>query len=524
MGSIKSFNEFVIFLNEGRVVEQANIEQAFNSLAREFEVAKNQKLSGTAKGSTMSSCEACKLSKTGLFYQEADKILSTYKKGSPEMSKAVSDMLCYNQKVYYGDFKNWCPDGYSLQSILSKELNCKTFDECKQKIDYYMKHLFTQREPIDWHLVLTISSIATAFIPFVGPFISAGIDLADAAYYYNQGDKKTAGFVGMFAILPLISKIPGVKELGKKGMSTLATKLLNKSELTPLEKEVAESLAKNKDEISKELSAFSKKATYQKFREEADRIIDFNRHKHYFPDEKSISKAVDNLMSISSEAELLKSNYIKKYGQNEYEIILRGYLLDGDKKVFLDQLKNVKNPNIQIKPVFGEGRDHRVYQSKLYPDRIFKVELAPGEVDKWFTIFKENPDIFPKIYKKTKMKDKQGKIFSSVVLEKLETKKFTKLWSELEGEMAELFKNIPSSKRSTSLEGLVSRDALFIPEYKNLWEQLLNHIKNTRPEMYSQVNEFSELINKLHKITKTPDVRKFNFGYDKQGVLKCLDI
>jgi hypothetical protein len=387
-----------------------------------------------------------------------------------------------------------------------------------------MKHLFTQREPIDWHLVLTISSIATAFIPYVGPFISAGIDLVDAAYYYNQGDKQTAGFVGMFSVLPLISKIPGVKELGKKGMSALATKLLNKSELTPLEKEVAESLAKNKDIIGKDLSEYSKKIVYQKFRDEADKIINFDRHKHYFPDEKSISKAVDNLISISSEADQFKSNYIKKYGQEQYDIILRGYLLDGDKKVFLDQLKNVKNANIQIKPVLGAGRDHQVYYSKLHPDRVFKVEINPGEVDKWFNIFKENPDIFPKIYKKAKMKDKQGRILSAVVLEKLDTKKFTKLWYELEGEAYQLFKNLPSSKKPADLEGLVTRDALLLTEYKNLWGQLLNHIKNTRPDIYSQVNEFSELINKLHKITTRPDVRKFNFGYDSQGVLKCLDI
>jgi len=249
--------KFIITENQYNLLFEQSV-QDFNSLAREFEVTKNQKLSGTAKGGSSSPCEACKLSKTGLFYQEADKILSTYKKGSPEMSKAVSEMLCYNQKVYYGDFKNWCPEGYGLQSVLSKELNCRTIDECSKKIDYYMKNLFTQREPIDWHLILTLTSIATAFIPFVGPFISAGIELADAAYYYNQGDKKTAGMVAMFSLIPfagkIVSKIPGVKQLGQKAMGELGVKILNKSELTALEKEVAEGLSKNKEMVSQELN------------------------------------------------------------------------------------------------------------------------------------------------------------------------------------------------------------------------------------------------------------------------------
>ena len=83
--------------------------------------------------------------------------------------------------------------------------------------------------PEDTRKMNQILQIATAFIPVVGPFISAGIGLADAYSYHKQGDTKTAALVGAFALLPgigaVVSKIPGVKQLGAKGMSALAEKI-----------------------------------------------------------------------------------------------------------------------------------------------------------------------------------------------------------------------------------------------------------------------------------------------------------
>jgi len=83
--------------------------------------------------------------------------------------------------------------------------------------------------PEDTHKMNQILQIATVFIPVVGPFISAGIGLADAYAYHKEGDTKTAGLVGAFALLPgigaVVSKIPGVKQLGVTGMSALAEKI-----------------------------------------------------------------------------------------------------------------------------------------------------------------------------------------------------------------------------------------------------------------------------------------------------------
>jgi len=136
------------------------------------------------------------------------------------------------------------------QKDLSKVYNSKTSEQ-------------TSNYKIDDHTLNTILAIGAAFIPVVGPFISAGISLYDAGKYYSEGDTKTAGMVGMFAFLPgaaaLVSKIPGIKELGAKGMSTLATKLSSNSKLTKLESEVAEALSANQSLVQQELSNLTSK-------------------------------------------------------------------------------------------------------------------------------------------------------------------------------------------------------------------------------------------------------------------------
>lgn len=134
------------------------------------------------------------------------------------------------------------------QKDLSKVYNSKSSEQ-------------TSNYKVDDHTLNTILAIGTAFIPVVGPFISAGISLYDAGKYYSEGDTKTAGLVGMFALIPgaasVVSKIPGVQQLGAKGMSTLATKLSSGSKLTKLESEVAQGLSANQALVQKELSVIT---------------------------------------------------------------------------------------------------------------------------------------------------------------------------------------------------------------------------------------------------------------------------
>ena len=111
---------------------------------------------------------------------------------------------------------------------------------------------------IDPHTVNTLLAIGTAFIPFVGPFISAGIGLYDAKMYYDEGDTKTAGLVGLFACIPgiggLASKL-GLAKWTSKALGELGKKISIGSKLLPQEIQVANIIAKNKNLILSEIKA-----------------------------------------------------------------------------------------------------------------------------------------------------------------------------------------------------------------------------------------------------------------------------
>lgn len=148
--------------------------------------------------------------------------------------------------------------------ITENQLHILTLEQSDAMMDRRAA-AFRELVNADPHTALMVFQIATAFIPVVGPFISAGIGLMDAATYMKEGDKKNAGMAAMFSVLPgatsLISKIPGIKQLGKNGMKILADKLIkngNKAKLTKLEKETLDLMAKEKDLVTQELNNMSK--------------------------------------------------------------------------------------------------------------------------------------------------------------------------------------------------------------------------------------------------------------------------
>lgn len=109
---------------------------------------------------------------------------------------------------------------------------------------------------VDTHDVLGVLELGTLFIPVVGPFISAGFGLGNAALYYKEGDTKSAGLFALFSVLPFVGDIPVVKQLGKKGMDLLGQKLIKqgtKATLTPLETNALKELNKKRLRIISEL-------------------------------------------------------------------------------------------------------------------------------------------------------------------------------------------------------------------------------------------------------------------------------
>ena len=113
-------------------------------------------------------------------------------------------------------------------------------------------------QPVDTSTYLTILQIGTAFIPLVGPFISAGIGLYSAADLYNKGQKAEAGVEAFFSILPglgkVVKKIPGITQLGQKGMAALATKIASKQGLTEFERGVVKFITKDIAFVKQEAS------------------------------------------------------------------------------------------------------------------------------------------------------------------------------------------------------------------------------------------------------------------------------
>jgi hypothetical protein len=107
---------------------------------------------------------------------------------------------------------------------------------------FYQEHNHAINAALGIGLTLATGGIA-------GALISAGVGLMDAKQYWDEGHHTEAGVVAAFSLLPgasmVLSKIPGIKELGAKGMSALAQKLVTKAPLTELEQGVVTGIAEN---------------------------------------------------------------------------------------------------------------------------------------------------------------------------------------------------------------------------------------------------------------------------------------
>lgn len=341
------------------------------------------------------------------------------------------------------------------------------------------------------HEFLAITGIASAFIPLIGPFISVGIGFADAALYAQEGDSTSAKLAAAFSIIPglaIANKIPGVKQLGSKGMALLAEKIGRGANLTKAELEIAEAIKNFTPKIQDELIQMGSK-----------------------------------LKNVIDDVQKYKVDFIKKYGESEYNKLLAKYLYEGiDQSTFLSKLKNVKAPNIKVKSALGGGADHRVFQSAVNPNQIIKAEVRPGEIDKWYDLFQKNPKIFANTIKKTSVTSPNGGKLAAVVMEKLDTGAFVKFWDEMETVLTGIQKNLPFVDQ-VSLEYLL-KNMNKNPRLQKVWTNMLTTVRKQYPDMAPKLDQFSKLVDDLYEIVPNPDIRQFNFGYDTNGLLKALDI
>lgn len=172
----------------------------------------------------------------------------------------------------------------------------------------------------------------------------------------------------------------------------------------------------------------------------------------------------------------------------------------------------------KIKPIVGSGAEHRIFVSKRDPNIIYKIGSI-NVVKKWYEIFKKYPDFFPKVYKigitnVPIITEPDGKYrMAYVAIEKLDTETFEKNWNIFD----EYFDYNMSDIIITSL----STDFVF-DQLVSAGEMIR---QNEGEEMYLKYKEIIDLCVNINKVIyKSLDVHIYNFGYDRNGKLKCLDI
>lgn len=168
------------------------------------------------------------------------------------------------------------------------------------------------------------------------------------------------------------------------------------------------------------------------------------------------------------------------------------------------------------KELFGSGVEHRLYPSKKYPDRLYKLSFQPI-VDKWLELFKNNPKYFPKVYGTGTMKyDK--KLLRYVLIEKVDTERHIDEWEQINDALEAIGagEDVDSHFRSQ----LMSGDEV---------EDITNQLKQYDPDTYRLYIKWLNFIFKVNSIVQPYkrrylDVHVYNFGYRMNGDMVCLDI
>ena len=188
------------------------------------------------------------------------------------------------------------------------------------------------------------------------------------------------------------------------------------------------------------------------------------------------------------------------------------------------------------KKLFGSGSFHRVYPSKNNPNIVYKIGTE-AQVNDWLEDFKSNPELFPKVYRVGYMNIKLPEIWNEFVkgqlkhykrgdtirakyveLEKFNTKKAKYEWGIINKAIINFTKNKFDAQILFTKIGLEDENEKIIFE-------LAKYLKQNNEEYQLQILEnFYNLLSKVYEIKPTADVHKDNFGVDKDGHLKMLDI
>jgi hypothetical protein len=124
-----------------------------------------------------------------------------------------------------GEYTCGCRDMSNPTIVMSLQSDSGSVNIGSKINDTQKSTNWSHSDSID--MVTNTISFASAFIPVVGPFISAGISLGNAAMHWKQGKRKEAAVDALFAIIPLLGKIPGVAKISNSITKSLGAKLFN---------------------------------------------------------------------------------------------------------------------------------------------------------------------------------------------------------------------------------------------------------------------------------------------------------
>jgi hypothetical protein len=172
------------------------------------------------------------------------------------------------------------------------------------------------------------------------------------------------------------------------------------------------------------------------------------------------------------------------------------------------------------KKYIGIGTMHTVYPSNGNPDLVYKVG-SHSDIEHFANLFKTNTNIFPIVHKIGYI-IKGNKKYTYVALEKLDTKKAEKDWDILSWSVTDCTDWGWSSFGSYVIQYIFKCQGDEYNEDTVNWVD--KYVEDEHPHIKGILDRFKYIIEEVVKIHREPDLHKYNFGYTKDGMLKCLDI
>ena len=224
----------------------------------------NANLGSGGPGSSNSFINVCKSIDDRGFCKPGTNKKFTFSKIAAENPTKLEPLLLKNEKYNLNGKVNW--HAVVIDQIGTTNM-CVLYNKVLkflpkiEKTDYG-DEVLNSVTSVDWdkvmdpHIWLPIISIAIGLATGgVGGLIIAGlVDLADVALYIEQGDPESAAIGTIFLAIPgavLINRIPAVKNFTSVALKNFLKKLSSKTPLSIAEKELAEQIAQQQDELAR---------------------------------------------------------------------------------------------------------------------------------------------------------------------------------------------------------------------------------------------------------------------------------